>query len=290
MDARGPAIDAQLPAAGEHDPGARTGRALLFTGVVDAPLHRGNGTLPGAPGVAPGPSPNISKTARAGLPARQGGRFRQALIVAEVMLSVVLLVGAGAVARELPQADQHGAGVRAARRSRRVRQPAAGTVRDRGAADGVLRPHRSSGCARNRASPMPRSPFSTPLTGGGARPPYSIAGQPLLPLGQRPIVGPQHRQRRTTSACSASRSRRDGRSPPDDRCNAPRRGASSTSRWRSALFPVRSAVGQTLLLGPDATTRVEIVGVIRDVKSAGLNVPTPDEMYFPLAPDARVRA
>ena len=30
------------------------------------------------------------------------------------------------------------------------------------------------------------------------------------------------------------------------------------------------------------TRQVEIVGVIKDVKSAGVNAPTPDEAYFPL--------
>ena len=48
------------------------------------------------------------------------------------------------------------------------------------------------------------------------------------------------------------------------------------------LFADASPLGETLLLGPDATTRVKIVGVIRDVKSAGLSVPAPDEMYLPL--------
>jgi ABC-type antimicrobial peptide transport system permease subunit len=47
------------------------------------------------------------------------------------------------------------------------------------------------------------------------------------------------------------------------------------------VFPGRSAVGEVLLLGGN-NRRVEIVGVIADVKNAGLNQPTPDEAYFPL--------
>src|SRR4029079_11389621 len=47
------------------------------------------------------------------------------------------------------------------------------------------------------------------------------------------------------------------------------------------VFPGQSAVGQALVVG-GANRQVEIVGVIRDVKSAGVNAPTPDEAYFPL--------
>jgi putative ABC transport system permease protein len=42
------------------------------------------------------------------------------------------------------------------------------------------------------------------------------------------------------------------------------------------------AIGQMLLFGPDGSRRVEIVGIIRDVKSLGVNVATPDEVYFPM--------
>ena len=53
------------------------------------------------------------------------------------------------------------------------------------------------------------------------------------------------------------------------------------------VFAGGSAVGQALLLGA-ANRRVEIVGVIRDVKSAGVNAPTPDEAYFPLGQAPRL--
>jgi ABC-type antimicrobial peptide transport system permease subunit len=51
-------------------------------------------------------------------------------------------------------------------------------------------------------------------------------------------------------------------------------------------FPGESPIGQALLLGA-ANRRVEIVGVMRDVKSAGVNAPTPDEAYFPVRQLAR---
>ena len=46
------------------------------------------------------------------------------------------------------------------------------------------------------------------------------------------------------------------------------------------VFPGESALGKILLRGRDATTRAEIVGVIADVKSNGLNAPVPDEIYY----------
>jgi putative ABC transport system permease protein len=47
------------------------------------------------------------------------------------------------------------------------------------------------------------------------------------------------------------------------------------------LFAGRSPIGQSLIIGRDGTPPVAIVGVIRDVKSAGVNQPTPDEVYVP---------
>jgi predicted permease len=46
------------------------------------------------------------------------------------------------------------------------------------------------------------------------------------------------------------------------------------------LFPGQSALGQVLLRGRDADVRNTIVGVIADVKSNGVNVPVPDEVYY----------
>jgi hypothetical protein len=53
------------------------------------------------------------------------------------------------------------------------------------------------------------------------------------------------------------------------------------------LFPGESPLGRVLLRGRDAEIRSEIVGVIRDVKTVGLNVVAPDEIYFPMRQLAR---
>ena len=48
------------------------------------------------------------------------------------------------------------------------------------------------------------------------------------------------------------------------------------------LFPGETALGKVLLRGRDAELRAEIVGVIHDVKTTGLNAPAPDEIYYPM--------
>jgi predicted permease len=48
------------------------------------------------------------------------------------------------------------------------------------------------------------------------------------------------------------------------------------------LFPGESPLGHTLLRGRDAEIAAEVVGVIRDVKTNGINAPTPDEIYYPM--------
>jgi predicted permease len=48
------------------------------------------------------------------------------------------------------------------------------------------------------------------------------------------------------------------------------------------IFPGESPLGHTLLRGRDADVSAEIVGVIHDVKTNGLNAPTPDEIYYPM--------
>lgn len=48
------------------------------------------------------------------------------------------------------------------------------------------------------------------------------------------------------------------------------------------LFPDQSPIGQVLLRGRNADQQFEIVGVVGDVKSNGLNAPPPDEVYLPI--------
>jgi len=49
------------------------------------------------------------------------------------------------------------------------------------------------------------------------------------------------------------------------------------------LFPGQSALGQVILFGIGGEGRNQIVGVLRNVKTAGISAPVPDEIYFPRA-------
>jgi putative ABC transport system permease protein len=119
-----------------------------------------------------------------------------------------------------------------------------------------------------------------PVSGFNPRAPYSVSGRPVLPLPQRPLANlavvtedyfalmhiPIVAGRAFTAA---------------DRDGAPGACIVNESLARR-LFPGESALGHVLMRGRDADVRSEIVGVIRDVKTNGLNVPAPDEIYYPM--------
>jgi hypothetical protein len=48
------------------------------------------------------------------------------------------------------------------------------------------------------------------------------------------------------------------------------------------LFPGENAIGHVLLRGQNADIAIQIVGVVGDVKTLGLNAPAPQTMYVPL--------
>ncbi len=73
---------------------------------------------------------------------------------------------------------------------------------------------------------------------------------------------------------------------PDDREGAPGVCLVNESLAKR-LFPGESPLGRTLLRGRDADVRAEIVGVVHDVKTNGVNNPAPDEIYYPMRQLAR---
>jgi predicted permease len=223
------------------------------------------------------------KDAGRGSSASRGRRARQTLIVGEVMLSVVLLAGAALLLVTFMRLQRTPAG-----------------FEPHGAAAAFV------GLAGNRyATPPQQIDFFTrvvealraqpgvseaavslgiPLSGGAARTSYGVAGRPLPPLGQRDLVTFNVVSDRFFDLLEIPFV--DGRNfNPDDRLTSPRVCVINQT-LANRLFPNRSAVGESLLLGPDGSTRIEIVGVIRDVKTLGVNLPVPDEMYLP----ARQRA
>jgi predicted permease len=209
----------------------------------------------------------------------QGGRVRQALIVAEVSLSVVLLVGAtlliltfNKLQDTAPGFEPHGAaaafvGVTAGRYATVAQQIDffEQVITSLRAQPGVT--HAAVAAA-------------LPLSGGAARTTYGVAGQPLPPPGQRPIVTINVVSPGYFSLMGIPLAAGRGFTL-EDRASAPKV-CLINETFARRLFATRTAAGEVLLFGPTGNNRVEIVGVIRDVKSFGVNVPTPDEVYFPL--------
>lgn len=206
-----------------------------------------------------------------------GRRFRQGLTIAEVTLSVILLVSAGLLLVSFA----------------RLQNTALGFEPRGAAAAFVSIPTMRYGqpaqqaeffeqvIANLRTQPgvvEAAASFATPLT-GAARTPYAVAGQPLPPIGQRPIVSMNMVSddyfRLLEIPLVAGRPFN-----ADDRSTSPRVGIVNET-FASRVFAGQSALGQALIMGGN-NARVEIVGVIRDVKSAGGNAPTPEEVYFPM--------
>jgi len=208
----------------------------------------------------------------------RGGRFRAALIVAEVALSVILLVGSGLLLTSFLQLQRTAPGFDPAGGATAiVSLPGARYATPAQQADFFARTVEAL-----EANPQVRGAaivIGLPLSGFLPRSPYSVEGQPILPLAERPmaqlamVTEDYFRLMGITLV--------EGRAfTAQDRLGAPLVAVVNESLARK-LSPGASAMGKVLLRGPNADLRCEIVGVIRDIKSLGLNVPAPDEMYFP---------
>jgi predicted permease len=252
-------------------------RALAFSGVVAMVSAVLTGLIPALQASRPNVVESLKDTARSTTSA-QGHRSRQLLIVAEVMLSVMLLVGAALLITSFLRLQRTELGfdvqgiatafvsVPPARYSTPARQEEFfRTVLERLAAQpGVTQAALG---------------FSVPLA-GSARTPYAVEGQPPPSAGQQPIAGMNIVSRDYFGTYGIPIV--DGRGFTEaDRLNAPPVCVINETFARH-VFPDRSAVGQVLLLS-NGTRRVQIVGVFRDVKTAGANLPVPDEAYFPAA-------
>jgi predicted permease len=222
---------------------------------------------------------DVLKDSARGSSGERSGRLRALLIVAEVALSIVLLVGSSLLLvsflklqRTPPGFEAKGAaaafvGVPAVRYKTPAQQAE----------------FFNQVIARLRAYPQvtgAAAAIGLPLSGFNPRAPYSVAGRPVPPLPRRPLAGfsivsdDYFTLMRITLAA--------GRAFSDiDREGAPATCIINESLAKR-LFPGQSPLGNVLLRGRNADIKVEIVGVIRDVKTNGLNAPVPDEIYYPM--------
>ena len=118
-----------------------------------------------------------------------------------------------------------------------------------------------------------------PLTGAGFFSPYAVQGRPVLPVQERPLAN----IRIVTPDYFATLGVRlvSGRFFDDHDLFASEQVAVVNETFAKRLFPRESPLDQHFLTGPKGDTPVRIVGVIHDVKSNGLAVPPPDEIYYP---------
>lgn len=120
--------------------------------------------------------------------------------------------------------------------------------------------------------------FGLPLGGVGSISPYSVQGRPILPVHERPLASIRFA---TTGYFETVGIRlKEGRFfNGTDRADGDRV-AIINETLAKKLYPGEPAIDKVLLFGPNGDVPRRIVGVIRDVKADGLGGPAPDEIYF----------
>ena len=206
-------------------------------------------------------------------------RTRGVLVVAEVALSIVLLIGAGLLIRSLWLLSRVDPGFDA----RNVVTLTTFLAKPKYAEDSRQIGYFHEALDRLRAIPGVESAggiAGLPLTGGSTWP-IAIEGRPSLPVAQQPavsgaiVVGDYFRSLRIPL-------RRGRLLNPRDDAHAP--GATVISESMARRFwPGEGAIGKrmTVVFFPDRT--LEVVGIVGDVRSQGLERQDPvPEMYVAL--------
>jgi predicted permease len=223
----------------------------------------------------------VLKDAARGAPGgTRGSRFRGFLIVAEVMLSVVLLVGSGLLLASFIRLQATPAGFN----PRGVASAFINLPLQRYTTKAQQADFYYQVIEQLHANPQVKTAaaaLSLPISGFGPRGVYAVEGQPIPPTSERAIAAINFVTEDYFSLLQIPL--QAGRLfAPTDLENSPGVVVINASFARR-LFPDKpTAVGQVLLRGQKADIKLEIVGIVGNVKSAGLNTPPPDTMYLPL--------
>jgi predicted permease len=162
-------------------------RALLFTAGVTLASSLLVGLAP-AWHASRSQLVDALKDSARGSSSERTGRFRSTLIVAEVALSVVLLVGSALLLVSFIKLQQTPPGFEA----RGVAAAFVAAPTNRYKTSGEQAAFFERVVERLRANPAVTEAAvaqGLPLSGFNPRAPYTVAGQPVLPLPQRPIAG-----------------------------------------------------------------------------------------------------
>lgn len=220
--------------------------------------------------------------------ATTGKTFRSALIVSEVSLSLILLVCAGLLISSFVKLQRTDLGFRST-------GVAGGNVNL--PASKYSRPELSREFFRQLQEKIAAAPELAgggattvmPLTQSASFSPFAVHGRPLPPLNDRPIAGIRTITTGYLAAMgiplAAGRDFNDDDHPLPPGPNgavSPATGVCLINeQLAQKLFPGESAVGQRLVFGLNDESRWEVVGVVKNVRTAGPAQPTPDEIYFP---------
>ncbi|GAB5560942.1 MAG: ABC transporter permease [Synoicihabitans sp.] len=219
----------------------------------------------------------LNDTTRSGGGGTTGRRWRAGLIVAEVTLSVMLLVGAGLLLTSFwklinTDAGFNSDGVAIAF----VTLP--GNRYD--TPEKRIAFHEAVGAELTRQSHITEAApiIGMPLTGFAPISPYTVGGEAILPLPQRPLAG--FRVAGLDYKDLVQLTLVEGRWFEDtDVVDSPAVCVINES-FAQKLFPGESALGRVIRTGAEGENENQIVGIIRDVKTTGLNQPAPDELYY----------
>jgi putative ABC transport system permease protein len=204
--------------------------------------------------------------------------FRHVLVVTQIALSLTLLICAGLLVLSFHRLQSAELGFATAGR-------ATGVVNLPTSAYG--KPEQSREFFRQLQQRLREAPelahgaagLGVPLTGSGFFSPYAIKGRPLPPVQERPLAN--IRPVTPDYFATLGITLREGRLFTDQDLFGGEQVAIVNESFAKKLFPNESPLDQAFLTGPQGETVVRIVGVIKDVKSAGLALPPPDEIYYP---------
>ncbi len=207
----------------------------------------------------------------------RGANFRAGLIVAEVALSVVLLVGSSLLLISFLKLQRTPPGFNA----KGVATAFVGVPLARYQTNPEQAQFFETVVERLKNVPQVKAAAAViglPLSGFQPRAPYGVAGRPPVPIPQRPLASFYVVSEDYFKVLEIPL--REGRTfTAQDRDGAPNVCIVNETLAKH-VFPGESAVGKVLLRGPNGDLRQEIVGVIADVKANGLNAPVPEEIYY----------
>jgi predicted permease len=256
-----------------------SGGVLLFSIGLCALASLAIGLVPALQASRVNLSETLKDTTRGSPGGVRGGRFRTILIGAEVALSVVLLVGSTLLLVSFIRLQATPAGFKTSGiASAFVGLPIERYTTNERQADVYYQILENL-----QADPRVTHASITsglPLSGFNSRGVYAVEGRPVPPVPERPIATLNRISEDYFALMGIPLqsgrlfSRTDVRSGPGV--------VIINESFAKRLFPDGGALGRHLLRGQKADIKMEIVGIVGDTKSNGLNTPPPDMLYQPV--------